>query len=278
MIQNFIATQKMNITVSKKIQVQYLQILHATSRESLFTSKTTHFVSQFAANNCYESVISDLVILIISNQLQFMSVHKGTIGIDIAMADYLKTIQSLLLWTPLVPSQHPLTQLVSHLHICMQICNSYFRMQFVKDYSSANNTLIIDDFVTRFMGMASANFSFINPEIMVNVLSLMSLWIIEPGRKQSVAWFYLVFSILCQNIHSNIINRFPELVDSYIQIIGLIAPVFRIAHRNTNIQVVSDYVASLLTTRIENSPPKMPIAFEKHVYHEMMQNGYLIHP
>ena len=274
MIQRIVCNHRLDRSVSKSSHVQRLHILHSLSTRASLHGDTLRYLKAVVRHYSTELAMCDFVLVIVSNQLRFVCKSCGTVAVDTMMPEIVCIVESLSSWTP---PRHPsltLAKLGSHMHICIQLCKFYFRMQHVDSHDNASVVAVIDDFVVRFLFDAATNFAAAGRSVVFHVMGLLMSWQVLPGRKQSVTWLHWTFSFLYQALQVREFVHHAEFDMCLTQLMGLVATSFPVLYRSQHVQYVCEYVDALL--RVEGTHMVAEcVSLQDHVHAQMSRNGYL---
>jgi len=204
------------------------------------------------------------------NNLVFLRKHT-TSYLDVVMLKYITMLENIRYDNR--NSLSPFTQMTCWLHICMQLCLFYFRMQHTTDYNNAQNVSIINDAIITVLQLTIHNCHLVFSDVFKGILTLLNQWQIDPGRKQSVTWLYFVFTIMLNALLPKTIVQSPPVDAHYITIFTKISSAFPMLSRNTHIHHVSTHVQNLL--RVHENILNFGTMMSTYTCTSILHNGYL---
>jgi hypothetical protein len=274
MIQRIVCNHCFDNSVSKSTHIQILHILHSLSTRANLHGNTLRYLKRVVRHYNTELPLADFILVIVSNQLRFICKNCGTVAVDTIMPRIVCIVQGLSSWTPLRQRSQTVSNLGAHMHICIQMCKFYFRIQHVDSHDNVSLVTIIDDFVVGFLFKVATNFDVVGRSVGFHVMGLLMSWQILPGRKQSVTWLHWTFSFLYQILQVREFNHNAEFDTCLTQLMGLVATSFTVLHRSHHMQYVCEYMDVLLRVDTTHLVFKC-VSFPEHVHEQMSRNGFL---
>ena len=271
LIQKILSNTNLFFRKTRLLELQSLHILQYLSSCYNFPTFTIKYLNQLVTTYNTDFFVSNTIIFIMSKQVSLLTKTQNTSYLDVVMPKYITMLENIRY--DYRNSLDAFTQITCLLHICMQICLFHFRMQHTTDYKNARNVSIIDEAMIIMLQITIQNFHLVYTDVFKGILTVLNMWQIDPGRKQSVTWLYFVFTIMSNALLSKNIVPCAAVDAYYITIVTKISLAFPMLSRNTHIHHVSTHVQNLL--RIRENILNFGAMMSTYTRTSMLHNGYL---
>jgi len=274
MIQRIVCNSRLSYALPTSSHIQNLHFLNFLSTRAYLQGFALKYLKKVVVTHSTEHSIGEFVLVVISNQMQFVCKNAGTVVMDKMMPEIVCIFQSLSHWTPSQNIEQSRSRLGSHVHVCVQMCKFYVRIQHVHSHDKTTLVALIDDMVVGLLFNVATNFDAIGRDTVFHVTGLLVSWQIFPGRKQSVTWLHWTFSFLFQVLNMDEFRHHAEIDTCLIHLMGVIATSFPVLHKSQHVQYVCKYMDALLRVSSTQMHSES-VTIQDHVHRKMCENGYL---
>jgi len=270
-IQRFMCNNQLEFVKPMALELKFIQLFYDLSLQWPLQLHSMRYMNDLLHQYPDENFISYTVSLIISNQIRLISQRHTTPYLDSVLPLYIAILENVHLKSCTSPS--PLIQITALINICQTLCSFHFRTQHTDKYDNTFHIFVIDEVIIHLMQIAINEFDIITVELFIAIISLMCMWRIDPGRKQSVTWLYFIFSILSKGLLR------PEFVNSdyfgigYFNIMAIVTTKFPLLSKTSQIQHVCKYVQKQHLLDVHNV--HSGVFMSQFVHSTMKINGYL---
>jgi len=271
LIQKILSNTNLFFTKPRSLELRCLHILHHLSACHNFPTFTIQYLNQLVTQYHGDFFVCNTVIFIMSKQLSLLTKTQTTSYLDVVMPKYITMLENIGYDNR--NSFGAFTQITCWLHICMQLCLFHFRMQHTTNYNNARNVSIIDEAMITMLQFTIHNFHLVYTDVFRGILTVLNMWQIDPGRKQSVTWLYFVFTIMSNALLSKNIVPCSAVDADYITIVTKISLAFPMLSKNKHVHHVSTHVQNLL--RIRENILNFGAMMSTYTRTSMLHNGYL---
>ena len=271
LIQKILSNTNLFFAKTRSLELRYLHILQYLSACYNFPTFTIQYLNHIVRQYHADFFVSNTVIFIMSKQLSLLTKTHTTSYLDVVMPKYISMLENIKYNNR--NSLNLFTQITCWLHICIQLCLFHFRTQHTTDYNNARNVSIIDDAIITMLQLTIPHFHLVFSDVFTEILTLLNMWQINPGRKQSVTWLYFVFTIMSNALLANNIVQSAAVDANYITIVTKISLAFPMLSRNTHIDHVSMHVQNLL--KVRENILNFGTMLSTYTRTSMLHNGYL---